>query len=69
VVVYFAGHGFVERGRGYLAPYDVDPDHLDSSGYSMTTLGDVLATRVKAAVEGAAHRRLPLGENHPGDEQ
>jgi uncharacterized caspase-like protein/tetratricopeptide (TPR) repeat protein len=48
VVVYFAGHGLVKDGRGYLAPYDVDPDHLDTSAYPMTTLGDVLATRVKA---------------------
>src|ERR1043165_8099763 len=23
VVVYFAGHGFVQNGRGFLAPYDV----------------------------------------------
>src|ERR1700746_2824057 len=27
VVVFFAGHGFAVDGRGYFAPYDVDPDH------------------------------------------
>jgi tetratricopeptide (TPR) repeat protein len=48
VVVYFAGHGFVKEGRGFLAPWDVDPDHLDSTAYPMTTLGDVLANKVKA---------------------
>jgi len=48
VVVYFAGHGFVERGVGYLAPYDVDPDRLASTGYPMKQLGEVLGSRVKA---------------------
>jgi tetratricopeptide (TPR) repeat protein len=48
VVVYFAGHGFVQDGRGYLAPWDVDPERLAATAYSMDTLGDVLANRVKA---------------------
>ena len=48
VVVYFAGHGFVQDGRGYLAPWDVNPDDLATTAYPMTTLGDVMANRVKA---------------------
>ena len=48
VVVYFAGHGFVKDRRGYLAPWDVEPDRLDRTAYPMTALGDVLANRVKA---------------------
>lgn len=48
VVVYFAGHGFVKDGVGYLAPADVDPTHLDATAYPMADLGQVLATRVKA---------------------
>ena len=48
VVVYFAGHGLVKDGKGYLAPWDVDPDRLAETAYSMTALGDVLANRVKA---------------------
>lgn len=48
VVVYFAGHGFVNDGRGYLAPWDVNPDQLATTAYPMTTLGDVMANRVKA---------------------
>jgi len=48
VVVYFAGHGFVKSGRGYLAAWDVDPSHLEDTAYPMDILGDVLATRVKA---------------------
>lgn len=48
VVVYFAGHGLVENGKGYLAPWDVDPKRLAASAYPMTALGDVLANKVKA---------------------
>jgi tetratricopeptide (TPR) repeat protein len=48
VVVYFAGHGFVKNGRGYLAPWDIDPNDPDSSAYSMGKLGDVLTNRIKA---------------------
>lgn len=48
VVVYFAGHGFVKDGKGFLAPWDVDPARLDETAYPMAALGEVLATRVKA---------------------
>ena len=48
VVVYFVGHGFVTDGRGYLAPWDVDPQRLDETAYPMTTLGDVMANRIQA---------------------
>lgn len=49
VVVYFAGHGFVQGGRGFLAPYDVHPDRLDATAYSMSALGDVIANKIGAA--------------------
>src|SRR6185436_8215735 len=29
-------------------PYDVEPGRLTATGYSMTTMGDVMARRVKA---------------------
>ena len=48
VVVYFAGHGFVQNGKGYLAPYDVDPERLESTAYSMSALGDILANKIGA---------------------
>ena len=48
VVVYFVGHGFVKDGRGYLAPWDVDPDRLEETAYPMASLGDVMANRVRA---------------------
>ncbi len=48
VVVYFAGQGFVQNGKGYLAPWDVDPDNLESTAYPMAKVGEVLANRVGA---------------------
>jgi tetratricopeptide (TPR) repeat protein len=48
VVVFFAGHGFLKGGTGYLAPYDVDPERLDTTGYPMKTMGEVMSQRVKA---------------------
>ncbi len=48
VVIYFAGHGFVSGGRGYLAPYDLDPNNIPGTGYSMDTFGQVAGTRIKA---------------------
>jgi len=48
VVVYFAGHGLVSEGKGYLAPYDVEPGRLSATAYPMNTLGGVMAQRVKA---------------------
>ena len=38
-LVYFAGHGFVKGGKGYLAPWDVDPASPDTTGYPMDMVG------------------------------
>ena len=48
VLIYFAGHGFVFDGRGYLAPYDLDPGNIAATGYPMDTLGSVIGSRIKA---------------------
>jgi tetratricopeptide (TPR) repeat protein len=48
VVIYFAGHGFISGGRGYLAPYDLDPGNIAGTGYSMETLGQVAGSKIKA---------------------
>jgi tetratricopeptide (TPR) repeat protein len=48
VVVYFSGHGVVAAGRGYLAPWDVDPQRIEDTAYPMQTLGNTLANHVKA---------------------
>lgn len=48
VVIYFAGHGFVVGGRGYLAPYDLDPNNIPGTAYPMETLGEVAGARIKS---------------------
>jgi tetratricopeptide (TPR) repeat protein len=48
VVIYFAGHGFINGGRGYLAPYDIDPNNIGPTGYSMDQLGSVAGSKIKA---------------------
>jgi serine/threonine protein kinase len=55
VVIYFAGHGMVERSgtteEGYLLPYDADPSDLESTCVSMTELAQVFETvRAKSVV-------------------
>ncbi|MCX6624026.1 MAG: caspase family protein, partial [Acidobacteria bacterium] len=48
VLIYFAGHGFVYEGKGYLAPHDFDPANIPGTGYPMDTLGQVIGGKVKA---------------------
>ena len=50
VLVYFAGHGFVDpkSGRAYLAPHDLDPKNIAGTGYSMEQLGLVIGSKVQA---------------------
>src|SRR6202163_1045111 len=48
VVIYFAGHGFISGGRGYLAPYDLDPNNIPGTGYSIYALGQVAGARIKS---------------------
>ena len=48
VIVFFAGHGLVAKGRGYIAPYDVDLNDIEHTGYAMDQLGSVLGNKVKA---------------------
>src|SRR5580704_1510741 len=48
VIIYFAGHGFIQGGRAYLAPYDLDPKNIPGTGYPMDTLGSVAGSKIKA---------------------
>ena len=48
VLIYFAGHGFVFQGKGYLAPYDISLKNIAGTGYPMDSLGMVVGTRIKA---------------------
>ena len=50
VLVYFAGHGFVDpkSGKAFLAPYDLEPGNISGTGYSMDQLGSVIGSKVSA---------------------
>lgn len=48
VVVYFAGHGVVDRNSGYLVPYDFRPNQMEETAYAMKRLGSVMTGQVKA---------------------
>ena len=48
VLIYFAGHGFVHEGKGYLAPFDIDPSRVDSTGYPMEELGVAIGSKIQA---------------------
>ncbi len=48
VLIYFAGHGFMYQGKGYLAPSDFDRDHVAESGFPMDELGAVIGSKIHA---------------------
>jgi tetratricopeptide (TPR) repeat protein/uncharacterized caspase-like protein len=47
VLVYFAGHGFVSSGKGWLAPYDVDIHNIAGTAYPMDSLGSTFGSKIK----------------------
>jgi tetratricopeptide (TPR) repeat protein len=47
VLIYFAGHGFVSAGHGWLATYDVDLHNIAGTAYPMDTLGSVIGSKIK----------------------
>lgn len=50
VLLYFAGHGFVEKnsGEAYFAPYDIKLDDLGGTGYPMATVNAVMGAKIQA---------------------
>ncbi|MEW5979669.1 MAG: tetratricopeptide repeat protein [Acidobacteriota bacterium] len=48
ILIYFAGHGFVYQGKGYLAPYDISLKDIPGTGYPMDSLGLVVGGKLKA---------------------
>ena len=50
MLIYFAGHGFVDRttGKGYLAPYDIDRDNIGATGLPMDELGQAIGGKIHA---------------------
>ncbi|HEY1340772.1 MAG TPA: tetratricopeptide repeat protein, partial [Bryobacteraceae bacterium] len=48
VLIYFAGHGFMYQGKGYLAPYDFKKENIATTGYPMDELGAVIGGKIRA---------------------
>jgi len=48
VLIYFAGHGFVVEGKGFLAPSDIDRENIASTAYPMDELGAVIGGKIQA---------------------
>ena len=50
VLIYFAGHGLIDpaSGKGYLAPYDIDPKNIAATGFPMEELGQVIGGKIRA---------------------
>ena len=48
VLIYFAGHGFLYQGGGYLAPYDFRMEDPSKFGYPMQSLGEVIGGKINA---------------------
>ena len=47
VLIYFAGHGFVSGGKGYLATSDVDLHNIVGTAYPMEALGQEIGGKIK----------------------
>ena len=47
VLIYFAGHGFLANGRGWLAAYDVDVSKIATTAYPMDSLGSAIGGKIK----------------------
>ena len=72
VLIYFAGHGFVypqNGGRAYLAPYDIDPDNIEGTGYPMDRLAMVIGSKVQAKYKILITDSCHSGAIRPEDTQ
>lgn len=69
VLIYFAGHGFISGGKGYLAPYDIDLHNIPGTAIPMDTLGTLIGTRIqgkwKVLLTDACHSGAITPETDP----
>ena len=69
VLIYFAGHGFIYNGRGYLAPVDFDPARIEQTGYPMDELGQVIGSKIHATYKVLMTDACHSGAISPDDSQ
>lgn len=69
VLIYFAGHGFLYQGHGYLAPYDIDPHNIKQTGFPMDELGADIGGKIHAKDKILLTDSCHSGAIHPEDLQ
>jgi tetratricopeptide (TPR) repeat protein len=71
VLIYFAGHGFLDPkdGRAYLAPYDIDPADIAGTGYPMDSLAKVVGSEIHAKSKILITDSCHSGAIRPEDSQ
>jgi len=69
VLIYFAGHGFIFNGKGYLAPADFDAAHPEQTGYPMDELSDVMGGKIHATFKILMTDACHSGAISPADMQ
>jgi len=71
VLIYFAGHGFISGGKGYLAPYDIDLHDIPNTSIGMDTLGSLVGTRIKGKwkvlITDACHSGAITPDTNPAE--
>lgn len=69
VVIYFAGHGFISGGKGWLAGYDIDLHNIPGTAYPMESLGGTMGGRIKGKwkvlITDACHSGAITPESDP----
>ena len=69
VLIYFAGHGFISGGKGYLAPYDIDLHDIPGTAIPMDALGTLIGTKIqgkwKVLITDACHSGAITPETNP----
>lgn len=69
VLIYFAGHGFISGGKGYLAPYDINLSDIPGTAIPMETIAELVGTRIKGQwkvlITDACHSGAITPETNP----
>ncbi len=69
VLIYFAGHGFISGGKGYLAPYDIDLHNIAGTALPMETVGKLIGSIIKGKwkvlITDACHSGAITPESDP----
>jgi tetratricopeptide (TPR) repeat protein len=69
VLIYFAGHGFLNNGRAFLLPTDVDANNVEATAYPMESLASVIGGKIHAKTKILMTDACHSGAIRPEDSQ